>query len=520
MEGNEKIPGKLAAGMYLEDGFLKVVCITRHQKEYRLIDAEVMETSPSFQMLGAEVMDSAGLEMADDKPFDWSELGEEASTDDSSENIDTIKSVLQRLPDKVRDITVVLSEPNVRYAMLDIDPNQKESQLKKDVLEKLAENSPGDEKLKPDQLAIMPIARERVLAIIRESDALINMMKTASDEIKGRASIQIKSVDTTECALAYLINQQYDFSDETVSLIVNVGSSASRIMLMEGNRILSISDTINAGSETDQVNEMLMNRIRIELDGFNITSPQWVFLVGEAYDIHLHHFFAQEFSTPKPQIEYLGYAELTSGNNEPILSRFAVPIASTLKLYQKPKTDINLIPEKILDSQKIFKLGLPGILLLALIPIATLYFTWQISAQQQEIHQTQNTISSLKLRLGDVEQLENQFKLEKRQLKNLKRTTQVMDSLMVGAKTWSSLLNTISVLKTEISGVWVTGISQKNAKTATIEGYSLYRNRIPQFTEALGKHANLTDVQLDKIRQQRVYKFRINIRLNAVKDPV
>ena len=90
----------------------------------------------------------------------------------------------------------------------------------------------------------------------------------------------------------------------------------------------------------------------------------------------------------------------------------------------------------------------------------------------------------------------------------------VLDSMLMGTKTWSHFLRNVAGVKQNIKRIWVTNIRAASESKVNLEGYALYRNRIPAFANALG-NATLIKVEVQEIREKTVYYFELQVDLES-----
>jgi hypothetical protein len=81
----------------------------------------------------------------------------------------------------------------------------------------------------------------------------------------------------------------------------------------------------------------------------------------------------------------------------------------------------------------------------------------------------------------------------------------VLDSLSTGSKAWSAKLDIIDQRMSSIPNSWFVSMSQTE-EGAFVEGYTLYRNRIPAIVDIFSE-ATLLNVNSELNREKEIYKF-------------
>ena len=239
-----------------------------------------------------------------------------------------------------------------------------------------------------------------------------------------------------------------------------------------------------------------------------------IILAGEAQSAGVKEVLEQMFPEDV-KIEYIKLPNLSPNGSDPLLlenlPRVAVAIGSAwraLEIKNKELYAIDLTPFEIREGQKVFKLGILGWLFLLLIPILTFQVTTKIAQLNRTLLETRTELQRKKSELAELQTLQQQVDFARQKLAYYKATFGVLDSMRVNTDIWSKFLNKIAMEAQRVGRIWITDIGASDPKTVTIRGYSLYRNRIPRFSNALG-NATLMQVQVQEIRGRTVYQFEI-----------
>jgi hypothetical protein len=82
---------------------------------------------------------------------------------------------------------------------------------------------------------------------------------------------------------------------------------------------------------------------------------------------------------------------------------------------------------------------------------------------------------------------------------------------MPNTERWSTLISSLSESVQKVGGIWLTDVHQTSEGTYYLEGFALYRDRIPQFA-MLYPGSVLKKVAIADIRGKPVYDFQIDLR--------
>jgi hypothetical protein len=89
------------------------------------------------------------------------------------------------------------------------------------------------------------------------------------------------------------------------------------------------------------------------------------------------------------------------------------------------------------------------------------------------------------------------------------------DSLVPGAERWSKVLTQVSHGVEDLNSIWLTDMTASPAGDMMMNGFTTYRTRIPRLS-TLFDEALLEEVNVQEIRKQTVYKYRIKVPNPAV----
>jgi Tfp pilus assembly protein PilN len=122
---------------------------------------------------------------------------------------------------------------------------------------------------------------------------------------------------------------------------------------------------------------------------------------------------------------------------------------------------------------------------------------------------------------AQIERLEpivNEVDVLQQDLSVLKEKLTMLDTLTQGSKEWSVKLDLLNKGIQSVGSTWLTSFSQSGDGTF-IQGYTLYRNRIPEIVNIFDE-ATLLNVNNEEMREKQVYTFSILIQSFAKSDSI
>ena len=465
--------------------------------------------------------------------------------------------LLQASSDKNVRVGISLTEPQIFYNTFDSDWGLKGNKLKKRIRTELVELNEDYINLKNDALSVIKVSEERPMVLVREGTvSLIDKFEEVKSFVAGRLPF-ISFVESLEVSLANLVRHRYDLADDAVTAIVYVGEESSRFIFMRGHHLHHIAPVIADGANSPNIGSTLASRFLFELDTLDLPGVDTIVLAGFAHllkveenlrdlatgDIHLETVNLDGFDLSKlkpnrlldnldrmrqqhakddtqsiPDFAYDSFeqpetpASVLAEDAEQDLTPYAGAIGAALRILDREKDlhyDVDLTPTRIKEGQNRFGMTVPGWILLILIPLVG-GMTYVVGTRyEQKVSMLKTEIAPKQEQMALYNQLSDSIQMEEQKLIKYERSFSVIDSLVIGTKTWSTFLTHVVDVADDVGGFWFTDMTpMDNGKKVSLIGYSVYRNRIPRFIEALGG-ATLKRVEVQDIREKRVYKFEI-----------
>ena len=93
-----------------------------------------------------------------------------------------------------------------------------------------------------------------------------------------------------------------------------------------------------------------------------------------------------------------------------MISEYSVPIGAAWKVLDpsnKNVYNVNLLPADVREGQRVFKLAWHGYLLMLMLFLSTLFFTWQITSKTREINKLKEDLTRMEGQRAENQTLSN-----------------------------------------------------------------------------------------------------------------
>ncbi|MGA9119221.1 MAG: hypothetical protein WB699_07615 [Bacteroidota bacterium] len=436
-----------------------------------------------------------------------------ASEIQSDDNNSVLLSLLASYPVSKYSLVYSLAEPAIYYHNIESDFGLKGLKLKQRILEELR----NIRAFQPAIDAVDMIATEEggLLSIVREDGlSLVNSLEGIKTFLGGRIPL-IAGIDSADVSLMNLVRRNYELSPNEVSVIVYVGVEFTRLIFMRGERFYQFAPILGEGYDSPNLHNTVYSRLLLEQDNLGIPRINRIILAGESHRIDFKDFLLQQL--PGQEVDYLLMPLIDTSPLPPEqqaeISAFSVPIGAAWRILEQKNDSfysVNLLPDVIREGQRVFKLAWHGYMLLAVLFLSTLFFTWQISGKSRELRDLKESLTLKESQQAENLQLANSIESLQQQLNRYKNSLALYDTLVPGTERWSRLLTRLSHGVEDINSIWVSDLSAGKESKVALTGYAEYRMRIPHFT-ALFDNAVLREVTVQAIRNQEVYHYSIEI---------
>ena len=429
------------------------------QKTAEVAATNLGEAADAFSIAGAPIEAASGAETQ------------------GEDNNAVLLGLLAQYPSNKYSLTYSLAEPALYYHVLESDFGLKGKKLKERILEELR----NIRAFQPASDAVDYIKTDEgnLLCIVREDGlSLINSLENIKGFIGGRIPM-IPAIDSSDMSLMNLVRLNYDLQPADVTVVIYVGVEFTRLIFMRGSHFYQFAPILGEGYDSPNLQNTVYSRLLLEQDNLAIPRIHRIILAGESRRIGFKDFLSQQL--PDQEIDYLLVPNLDtsplSAEQQEALSEYAVPIGAAWKVIAGDAPNIyniNLLPAAVREGQRVFKLAWHGYLLIVLLFLFTLFFTYQISNKAKEIKNKREELTLVESRRAENVQLSNSIMALQEQLNRYKTSLALYDSLVPGSERWSKILTQVSHGVEDLNSIWLTDFSAAGDGLLTMNGFAVY----------------------------------------------
>jgi hypothetical protein len=466
----------------------------QEQKSAETMATSLGETTDAFSIPEPTTTDSVPQGQADD-------------------NNAVLLGLLAQYPTSRYSLTYSLAEPAIYYHVLESDFGLKGKKLKDRILEELK----NIRAFQPSADAVDAIRTDEgnMLCIVREDGlSLINSLDNIKGFIGGRIPF-IPAIDSADISLMNLVRLNYDLQPQEVSVIIYVGVEFTRLIFMRGDQFYQFAPILGEGYDSPNLQNTVYSRLLLEQDNLAIPRINRIILAGESRRINFRDFLLQQL--PDQEVEYLLAPRIDSSqlgaDQQEMISEYAVPIGAAWRVLDPDNSSIyaiNVLPADVKEGQRVFKLAWHGYLLLLLLFLSALFFTWQISQKNKEIRELRDVLTLKEGQRAENQTLASSIQALQEQLGRYKTSLALYDSLVPGSERWSKTITQLSHGVEDLNSIWLTEFTSGSDAVIKMNGFTVYRTRIPRLA-TLFDNALLKEVNVQAIREQTVYRYSIEV---------
>ena len=511
--------GKTVLGLFVDGLDIKLAHLAVHKRHIVIEElksatlvAKIHDRKLVEENAGALVDSTDGFSISSAPP-------PEAAPDTVKEdNNAVLLGLIANYPRSKYTLTYSLAEPAIYYHVLESDFGLKGKRLTDRILAEL--KSTRAFQPAPDAVGSIRTDDGNLLCIVREDGlSLIHALDNIKGFIGNRLPV-ISAIDSADVSLMNLVRANYTLEPRDVTVVIYVGAEFTRLIFMRGEHFHQFAPIIGEGYDSPNLQNTVYSRLLLEQDNLAIPHIRRIILAGECKRIGFQEFLSQQL--PDQEVEYLGTPRLDasklSSEQQDLISEYAVPIGAALKVLDQRNTDlyqVNLLPASVREGQRVFKLAWHGYALMLMLFMSTFLFTWQIAQKSREIRDLRDVLTLKESQRAENMTLANSIQGLEDQLTRYKTSMALYDSLVPGAERWSKVLTQVSHGVEDLNSIWLTDMTASPTGDMMMNGFTTYRTRIPRLS-TLFDESLLEEVNVQEIRKQTVYKYRIKVPNPAV----
>ncbi len=495
-----------ALGLYVDGVDLKVAHIARHGKKIVLLD--LFETKLA-QKLEVAAPVSAGMDGGEALDLTQATLQESPTEED---NASIITEVFNRYKKK-KSLALSISEPYVFYHPIEVQGKLKHDKVVSRIIEELQATRAG---VTREQVQLLSSTSETsFVGVVREQDVPVLDLVMSARPFLGSGMPKIGFVESSDIALINLVKTNYPLKEDQITVVVYVGIEYTRLIFMRGKNLFNIAPIISEGADSFSVQNTIYSRILLGQDNLSLPRIDQVILCGECKNFDIKGFLSSLLVGAEVDYLQLHRADLSQlpAGGADLIPQYAVPIASaTRAVVGKSKSYYvtDLTPDKIRESQKMFKLAWHGLILAILVFGSTFLFSYNYASNQNGLSKLRSEVMIKRTQADQVSAIRAQINNVQSQFGKFSAATVILDSLTPNTDRWSGLIGSLSRSIRDVGSMWLTDLHQLGNGRYSVEGYSVYRDRIPRFAQ-MYPGSVLKKVAIADIRNKTVYNFQIDL---------
>lgn len=357
-----------------------------------------------------------------------------------------------------------------------------------------------------------------LLASLEEESPTLQLANSVRELYSGKLMIQ--EIIPDEVSLVGLVRSNYSLEPDEMTGVIQLGKENCRVIFMKGEEVWLVSPLITEGTESKTFLNTIFSKVLFQLDTGEVPSLDRILLANNTQGTNAVSFFKDNF--PDVQVENLSLLpELvdTEHVDPSSVPSFTTAIGAALAAAGSKKISfpkVSFLPAYVIDRQKIFKLQWHGIFLLFLIFLTPITFNYFYSQNVQQISTLTGNVQTMESQIRQLNPTVEKANALSQELTQITGKLALLDTLTNGSKEWTAKMGILNEGMDNIANSWITSLSTGEGDTF-IEGYTLYRNRIPRIVNIF-EDATLLSVSNEEVRETSIYRFNISIKQFAASD--
>jgi len=349
-----------------------------------------------------------------------------------------------------------------------------------------------------------------LISSIEKNPQLLKLVERTIPLYSGK--VFIKDIIPAEMALVGLIRANHDLQPGEISAVVQLTEKSTRIMILEGNTIRNIIPLINEGYSSGFIMNTVFSKILLELDQGNIPKIDRVIL-DNPDQAELQTSMLDRFPDIKVMSIQLDAEKIeVHPNLVNQTSQFHAAIAAAWSCWKHDNDafpQLSLLPHYIIDRQKVLKLEWHGVAMLILVALTPIIFNHLYQERTREAEMLDHQISLTEEQIIAQQPIKSMVDSMMTEHNMYQAKLTRLDSLSTQILRYSRTLEIISEGFRQVNSSWLTAL-KADANSIQIEGYSLYRSRIPRLASIFAD-AEILEITGEEVREITMYKFIMQI---------
>ena len=512
-------PQQICIGLSIEGATLRLAVLGRTGLKLNVMDLASMPLPvKQFSASMEEAEGNGGGKKGADNPFDDVGGGEEENTSGSEDNLDfsSIREFIATHYQPRASFALGFEVPYVRTLMLPVEKKDTPAKIRTKVVEEVQKSL--NVELDKRAMSLTKAGEKQVLTIARAEDSPLIEICSAPQG-SNRRPTRISGVTSNEVALINMVRVHFRAEAEEIVHVIHVDDDVTHFFVLRGHDIEYIAPSIQQGAHDAHLVSTLYNRIELTAEGAGFLNPDKVVLSGKAEEIGLK----EEILENNPDVVFHSLKRLRIGHSDDKdilrdMNSYLIPISLAWQELQ-PKNPhfyrLDVLPEKIRDGQKRFKLAWHGYLLLMLLFIAVPALTVVGLRKQADINNLNSALEFDKRQMEEQKIIVDQINELEQRSTAIRAATTTLDTLLMNAELWTETLDTLSRGTASLRDIWVSEMKLDRTGDLVVTGYSSKRSSIPDFSKAIGK-TRLSEITVQSIGEHKVFRYEVLLKPDSL----
>ena len=498
--------------IYCEGSDTKIVAATKEKDAIRILRIVTLNGINKNNEAGEDNLADFSLEgMSDDFKLDDGTSDDIESGSFSSSEIGNLALGLEGINLNSAKFIPIGTEPGMNYHIFD-GPKEKDKQKQILAITTDIEQSKNIY-VSPDSIDFLPYNDNHLLAAFFENTVPCVDLLNQLAEYNKKKNYKIQTIKSADLSLAYYVAKSTKFFPEDYTLIIYTGKEYSKLIFLEGSSLKHIGSTLDIGTKNLSTYDVYFSKILLEMENGGIPQLDNVILCGEDRSENLILSFYGTF--PEANVTELDFKDFNISSLSTELQNkvpdFAIPLSVATEFFDekdKKYKGINILPRYIVETQKILQFGWMSYALMPLIFLATFVFTYLVLENNRTIGELDTEITRLTRLQQENQALMDQIYPLSDKIAGFDVTKAILDSATAGTEIWGEALDKISDFVERRRNFWITSIQNFSPNQIRINGYSLSRSVLTEFTDFYDS-AILENITFEPLRESNAFSFNM-----------
>ena len=330
-------------------------------------------------------------------------------------------------------------------------------------------------------------------------------------------------IEPIEVSLMNLVRNNYDFSADEYVLLIYIGIDTKFGIVMKGNDFVKNFPLIVPESDIEHMRQVIYSKIILEQDTSNVNITSNIILSGEMAKDDDVEFFRNRINSgaqiSRISLEKLHIPQAKEETFPPErIADYCIPIALAWKTLEGRNRNFypcNLLPSKIIENQKPFKIAWHGFIVLTAIFYVAFSATFKNLNVGKDIIEINRENSQIELELRKNRAIVIKLQQVKGDIEVLQENLKKVDKLIGNKNQWYYILNVISNSFKEHKISWLTSLNSQE-KTFKVSGFTTRKRNVIPFSN-LFPNGNVEKVTENTIQNVQIWQYDITF---GYPDPI